>query len=268
MISQSKSEKMLLALKDYKKRYLTKNLSDLDESGTRIMINTFLTSILGYLELEEIKTEFMIKGTYADYIVQTRGKRNFLVEVKAFSIDLSDKHLRQAVNYGANEGIEWAVLTNGRQFQFYKILFEKPLSEKLVFEIDFTSDEYDVKQALELLSYFHKDAISRNSLDSLWARFAALEPVGLAGLLFSPHVVSFLKKELKTKYDTKFDDEDILEALTEVVCSEIPIEKLKIPKFRNPKKQSRPKVVSATEIPVQNSAIDSSEVVTGAGAES
>lgn len=46
MISSSKSEKMLLALKDYKKRYLTKNLSDLDESGTRIMINTFLTSIL------------------------------------------------------------------------------------------------------------------------------------------------------------------------------------------------------------------------------
>ena len=33
MISASKSEKMLLALKDYKKRYLSKNLSDLDESG-------------------------------------------------------------------------------------------------------------------------------------------------------------------------------------------------------------------------------------------
>jgi hypothetical protein len=103
MISSAKSEKMLVALKDYKKRYLTKNLVDLDESGTRIMINTFLTSILSYLELEEIKTEFMIKGTYADYIVQTGGKRHFLVEVKAYSLDLSDKHLRQAINYGANE---------------------------------------------------------------------------------------------------------------------------------------------------------------------
>ena len=69
MISSSKSDKLLAAIKDYKKRYLTKTLSDLDESGTRIMINTFLTSILGYQELEEIKTEYMIKGTYADYIV-------------------------------------------------------------------------------------------------------------------------------------------------------------------------------------------------------
>lgn len=104
MITASKSEKMLIAIKDYKKRYLAKVIGDLDESGTRIMINNFLSSILGYQELEEIKTEYMIKGTYADYIVQIGGKRHFLVEVKALSIDLSDKHLRQAVNYGANEG--------------------------------------------------------------------------------------------------------------------------------------------------------------------
>lgn len=251
MISSSKSDKMLLALKDYKKRYLTKNLSDLDESGTRIMINTFLTSILGYQELEEIKTEFMIKGTYADYIVQTGGKRHFLVEVKAFSIDLSDKHLRQAVNYGANEGIEWAVLTNGRHFQFYKILFEKPITEKLVIEVDFNSEDYDAKEALQLLTYFHRDAIVKNSLDNLWARYAALEPVGLAGLLFSPHVVSFLKKELKSKYDTKFEDDDILEALTEVVCSEIPLEKLKIPKFKRVKKKPKVKPSSSTTDAIQ-----------------
>jgi hypothetical protein len=242
MISSSKSEKMLLALKDYKKRYLTKNLTDLDESGTRIMINTFLTSILGYQELEEIKTEYMIKGTYADYIVQTGGKRHFLVEVKAFSIDLSDKHLRQAVNYGANEGIEWAVLTNGRHFQFYKIIFEKPISEKLVFEIDFNAEDFDAKKAVELLTYFYKDAVVKNSFDSLWSRFAALEPIGIAGLLFSPHVITFLKKELKAKYDTKFEDDDILEALTEVVCLEIPLEQLKIPKFKPVKKKRKVKI--------------------------
>jgi hypothetical protein len=251
MISSSKSEKMLLALKDYKKRYLTKNLSELDESGTRIMINTFLTSILGFQELEEIKTEFMIKGTYADYIVQIGGKRHFLVEVKAFSIDLSDKHLRQAVNYGANEGIEWAVLTNGRHFQFYRIIFDKPISEKLVFEIDFTSEDYDVKEALALLTYFHREAVLKNSFASLWARYAALEPVGLAGLLFSPQVVTFLKKELKAKYDTKFEDDEILEALTEVVCTEIPLDKLKIPKFKPVKKKVKVKVEKSAEGAIQ-----------------
>ncbi len=236
MISTSKSDKMLIALKDYKKRYLVKAIPDLDESGTRIMINNFLSSILGYQELEEIKTEYMIKGTYADYIVQIGGKQHFLVEVKAYSIDLSDKHLRQAINYGANEGIEWAILTNGRQFQLYKIIFEKPISEKLVFEIDFTAEDFNVKEALEQLTYLHRDAVVKKSLTDLWSRYSALNPLNIAGLLFAPHVIAFLKKELKSKYDSKFEDDEIIESLTEVVCAEIPADKLKIPRFKSKKK--------------------------------
>jgi len=255
MISASKHEKMLIALKDYKKRYLTKNIGDLDESGTRIMINTFLTSILGYQELEEIKTEFMIKGTYADYMVQIDGKRHFLVEVKAFGLELSDKHLRQAINYGANEGIEWALLTNGRQFQFYKILFEKPISERFVFEVDFTAEGFNMKEAHEELTFFHRDAVLKNSLTNLWSRYTALDPVGIAGLLFSAHVVTFLKKELKAKHDTKFEDNEIMEALTEVVCNEIPFEKLKIPKLKPAKKKEK---VSTDNAPPEKGASEAS----------
>lgn len=256
MITASKSDKMLVAIKDYKKRYLTKVMGDLDESGTRIMINNFLSSILGYQELEEIKTEYMIKGTYADYIVQIGGKRHFLVEVKALSIDLSDKHLRQAVNYGANEGIEWAILTNGRQFQVYKILFEKPISERLIFEIDFTSEEFNAKDALEDLIYFHRDAVVKKSLDDLWSRYSALDPLNIAGLLFAPHVVSFLKKELRAKYDSKFEDDEIIEALNEVVCNEIPEDKLKIPRFKSKKKKVIKKPTSDSESQTAESSSD------------
>ncbi len=241
MINANKTEKMLAAIKEYKKKYLSKNITDLDESGTRILINNFLTTILGYQELDEIKTEFMIKGTYADYMVQVAGKRHFLVEVKAYSLELSDKHLRQAVNYGANEGIEWALLTNGRQFQFYKILFEKPISERLVFSIDFNSDTFNVKEVQPMLEYFHRDAVVKNSMAILWARYTALEPAGLANLLFSPHVINFLKKELRSKYETKFEDDEIIEALTQVVCSPISPDKIKIPKVKHVVKKKEPK---------------------------
>jgi hypothetical protein len=239
MLTASKSSKLLTALKEYKKRYLNKDLGDLDESGTRIMINSFLSSVLGYQELEEIKTEYMIKGTYADYIIQIGGTRHFVIEVKAFSIDLSDKHLRQAVNYGANEGIDWAILTNGRQFQLYKIIFEKPISEKLVFEIDFSDEDFNIKDALSKFEYLHRDAVLKKSLNDLWARCSALDPLNVAGLLFSPQVVSFLKKELKRKYDSKFDDSEITESLYEIVCGEIPADQLKVPRFRAKKKRPR-----------------------------
>lgn len=238
MITKTKSDKMLAAIKDYKKRYLSKNIGELDESGTRIMLNTFLTSILGFQELEEIKTEYMIKGTYADYIVQVNGKRYFLIEVKSLSIDLSDKHLRQAINYGANEGIDWAILTNGRQFHIYKILFEKPISEKLVFQIDFLSEEFNPKEAMAQLVYLHRDAVVKKSLSHLWSKYSALEPLNIAGLLFSQQVITFLKKELKAKFNSKFEDGEVIESLSKVVCGEIPADKLKIPRFRSKKKKT------------------------------
>src|ERR1043166_409601 len=110
MLTPAKQSKLLFALKAYKKKFLDRDLAELDESGTRLMINAFLTDVLGFEPIEEIKTEYMIKGTYADYVVQLKGTRHFLVEVKALSFNLSEAHLRQAINYGANEGIEWAVL--------------------------------------------------------------------------------------------------------------------------------------------------------------
>jgi hypothetical protein len=232
MISAGKAKTMLSAIKEYRKRYLSKTLTDLDESGTRIMINAFLTSILGYKELEEIKTEYMIRGTYADYIVQIGGKRHFLVEVKAFSIDLSDKHLRQAINYGANEGIEWAILTNGRQFQIYKVLFEKPISEKLVFDIDFSLENFNAKDALEKLMYLHRDAVIKKKLNELWLRYSALEPETISSMLFAPQVLNFLKKDLKRRFKAKLSTEEVIEALEAVILLPIPLEKLRAIRFK------------------------------------
>lgn len=242
MLSPTKSRKMLTAVKDYRKKYLAKDIAELDESGTRIMINAFLNSILGYRELEEIKTEYMIKGTYADYIVQVGGQRHFLVEVKAYSLDLSDKHLRQAINYGANEGIDWAILTNGRQFQLYKILFEKPICEKLVLEIDFLADDFKAKSVQEQLVYLHRDAVLKKSLAHLWSRCTALDPLNIAGLLYSPQVLTFLRRELRRRHKARFSPNEIVETLNEVICAEIPPDLIKVPRFRTRKKKAGGKV--------------------------
>ncbi len=246
MLSATKSRKMLAAIKDYRKKYLSKDIAELDESGTRIMINAFLTSILGYRELEEVKTEYMIKGTYADYIIQIGGQRHFLVEVKAYSLDLSGKHLGQAINYGANEGIDWAILTNGRHFQLYKILFEKPICEKLVLEIDFLADDFKTRAVQEQLAYLHRDAVLKKSLNHLWSRCTALDPLNIAGLLHSPHVLNFLKRELRKRHKARFSMDEIVETLNEVICGEIPVEQIKLPRLRSKKRRCKNKAQHGT----------------------
>lgn len=210
---------MLAALKSYKRTYLDRNLNELDESGTRLMINTFLSDVLGYRPIEEIKTEYMIKGTYADYVIQINSLRHFLVEVKALSYQLSEKHLRQTVNYGANEGIEWALLTNGRNFDFYKIIFNKPIEAKKVFSFDLSTE--NLKNTCDVIKYLHKESVTKKGLKYLWNKCEALSPENIASMIYSQTSISLLKKLIKQKHGEKCSDEDIIKSLNKVLIEKI-----------------------------------------------
>lgn len=237
MLTSSKRAKMVSAIKDYRKKFLSSNIKELDESGTRILINYFLTEVLGYLSIEEVKTEYMIKGTYADYVVQTNKARHFLVEVKALSFALTDKHLRQAIEYGANEGIDWALLTNGRNFEFYRIIFGKPIEHKKVLSFDLSNAD-SLKRSIEDIEFMHKDSVAKKSLANLWNKHSALDPITLAGLMYNNSVVSFVKRELKNKYKAKFEDDEVREAIGKLISQPINLDLVKVSKSKPTKKKS------------------------------
>lgn len=206
-------------IKDYKRKYLKKEFANLDESATRIMTNSFLTEILGYQELEEIKTEYRIRSEYADYVVQLKRKKHFVVEVKSIDIDINDKHLRQSLSYAANEGIDWILLLNGRQVQLYRVNFGKPISTTLIYKLDLLDTE-DLKKAPEYLWYLTKKAVEKNELDDFWKRTNALQPENLAKLLYSEQIVKRLRNDLKAETGIYFQLEDVAKSLSEVIsCS-------------------------------------------------
>lgn len=72
-----------------------------------------MSEVFGYDKYAEITSEYTIKGTYCDLAIKLEGKLQMLVEVKAIGLDLKDAHLKQAVDYAANQGVEWVILTNG-----------------------------------------------------------------------------------------------------------------------------------------------------------
>lgn len=252
MLTPAKFQKLQNGIKAYCKSYLHGRVTELDESGTRLMVNSFLTDVLGFIPIEEVKTEYMIRGTYADYVIQQGGKRRFLVEVKALSLDLSEKHLRQAVNYGANEGIEWALLTNGRCFDLYRILFGKPIDSRRVFSLDLTKPEH-LKVAAGLLQFVQRDGLASMGLELLWNKTQALDPKCIAGLLYSPQVVGFLKRTLKDKYKGKFTEEDVEAALSRLIVHAIPLEDVKpnrAKKERAKRKATVDLLVAAAEVAI------------------
>lgn len=237
-LTASKKRQLLSALKRYRKKYLVGKYSELDESATRLMINSFLTDVLGFATLDEVKTEYMIRGTYADYIVQLKGKRYFIVEVKSTGLDLLPKHLRQAVNYAANEGIDWALLTNARRFEFYRILFTKPINSCQIFSVDL-ADEGQLRVAADSLQYLTRPLLTHKGLENLWHKYSALEPTNLSKLFFSKPILNYIRKELRRSHKIQFDPEEIKNAITTVIEEEVTAAKPRV-KHKHRKKARAP----------------------------
>ncbi len=117
-----KFQRVLVAAKD----------RDINESDTVVIVTDILADLFCFEKYSEITTEFVIRGTYCDLAVKVDESVQYLIEVKAIGLNLNDNHVRQAVGYGAQHGIQWVVLTNGVNWQIFRIRFERPVSHELL----------------------------------------------------------------------------------------------------------------------------------------
>lgn len=239
MATDKQLTKLKERIKNYRKKYLKKEFFTSDESSTRIMTNSFLTDVLGYQELVEIKTEYRIKAEYADYVIQLKRKKHFVVEVKSIEIDINDKHLRQSLSYAANEGIDWILLINGRQIQLYRVNFGKPISTTLIYKLDLMNAE-DIKKCPDLLWHLTKVAVERGELETFWKKSSALDPVNLAKLLYSEEIVKRLRADLKDQTGIFFQIDDVAQSLAHIIAEKVEFPK---PRLRVKKKAIKPEVI-------------------------
>lgn len=223
MATEHQVKQLEKSLREYRKKYLTRKQNlELDESATRLMVNYFLTDVLGYVELDDIKTEYNIRGEYADYVIQLARKKHIVIEVKSIQLDLNDRHLRQSLSYAANEGIDWILLFNGRQIRLYRVLFGKPISHHAVFEYDL-ADLSLMKKASEDIVHLRKKSVEKGDLNSYWKRFDALTPASLVKTIYSEDVIRAIRLKLKKNSGISFDQTGVLDAVHELVirgCSD------------------------------------------------
>ena len=235
LLTSIQKTKFVGSLKAYKSKYLRKKFFETDESGTRIMVISFLTEVLWYEELEEIKTEYAIRGTYADYVIQLEKKQKMVIEVKAIQLELNENHIRQALGYAANEWVDWVLLTNAKRFVLYRVIFWKPIDFKKVFDHDLM-DAKSLEKSIDHLELITKKCFSTWCLDDYWQRFQAIEPVNLYEHLYRIEIIRSLRKILKQEKWLLFSEEDILESVYNVV-----IRKIESPQPRKPKEAKQKK---------------------------
>lgn len=220
MATVHQREKLEQNLRAYRKKWLGKSKGkSLNEADTRICVNDFLTEVLGYEMHEEIKTEYAIRGQYADYVIQLKRKKQFVVEVKAMEIDLNAKHLLQATHYAADEGIDWVLLTNGMNLELHRILFSKPISDVQIFKFDL-SDLSQIEKASDAIVNLTKRAVEKGELEEYWKRFDALTPVKLTKTLYTEEIVGAIRRKIKKDSGMNFDQADVVDALHGlIVCA-------------------------------------------------
>ena len=204
--------------KKYQKILSDAKSRDVSESDTVVIIMEILSEVLGYNKFSEITTEYAIRNTYVDLAVKVSEDIRFLIEAKAIGVNLNDAHVKQAIDYGANHGIEWVILTNGIVWRVYKIHFKQPIEKTLISEIDILSDSTKNESVVECFGILSKEGFSKNSISAYFQQQQATSRFSLAALLLSEPVLTCLKREVKkVAPKLKVDNQELKSALKEEV---------------------------------------------------
>ncbi len=147
---------------------------DINESDTVVIITDILNELFGFDKYSEITSEYAIKKTYCDLAIKVDGKLRFLIEAKAIGLELKDDYIRQAIDYGANAGVDWVILTNGHIWKVYKISFAKPIEKEMVYEIDLLNLSYKKQSDLDMLYCISKEGLGKSVLEEYHLQKQAL----------------------------------------------------------------------------------------------
>lgn len=222
-ITQKIQSRISEGLKRFQPIVESAKIRDVSESDTVVMLTGILSEILGYDKYLDITTELAIRGTYCDLALKIDGKLSLLIEAKAIGIELKEPHVKQVVDYAANKGIEWVILTNSVNWRIYKVVFSKPIQNILVCDIDFLKLRPKANQDIEQLFLLSKEAVSKSSLDDYFTQKQATNRFMIGNLLCEESILNTLKKELKQIYpDIKVTNDEIKTVLTtDVIKREI-----------------------------------------------
>jgi predicted type IV restriction endonuclease len=188
---------------------------DANESDTVTVITDILQDVFGYDKYSDITSEYAIRGTYCDLaILDDHKKIRFLVEVKAVSVALNDSHIKQALDYGANAGVNWVILTNAETWMLYKIKFGKPIDKVLIAEFSLLTINPKADKELESLFVISKDGQEKSIIDDFYSSIQVKNKFTIGCLLNSPEVYTLIRRTMRKLFDdVKISEQEIADIM-------------------------------------------------------
>ncbi len=209
-------ERLIKTVGRFQRILVEARVRDINEADTVKIVVDILSEVFGYDKYLEITSEFAIKGTYCDLVIKTKErtkeKIQYLVECKAIGLNLKEQHIKQAVDYGAHQGVQWIVLTNGIMWEVYRIRFEKPIKYDIVHSINFLELHPKKKEDQETLFL-----LCRKGLDTKFEHYERIQFVNrfvISAIVLNDSVVNVIRRELKKMSSgLKVDNSEIVKIL-------------------------------------------------------
>lgn len=214
-IAKKTQDRLVVGLKKYQPIVRKLAERDISEADTVTVIKDMLTDIFGYDKYAELTSEQQIRGTFCDLAIRVEGKIHYLAEVKSAGTTLNETHLRQAVNYGAHQGIEWIILTNAIVWKVYRIKFGQPIDWEEVYCFDMGALSARSQDDLAKVFMLCRESISTDALQAYHKQAQILNRYVLAELLQGDAIVGMLRKEVRRLFDgMKVSDDELRIHLT------------------------------------------------------
>lgn len=217
-ISKKVQDRFATTLKNFQTIAVSHKARDVSEADTVTLVKDMLSDVFGYDKYQELTSEQQIRGTFCDLAVKIDAKIKYLIEVKAAGIDLNNSHLRQAINYGAHQGIEWVVLTNALDWRLYRIKFGQPVDFEEVTSFNITNFNLKNEEDQKRLFLLCREGVSADAMDEYHQHAQLVNKFTVAQIVLMDSVVSVIRREMRRLFpDVKIDCESISDILTNEV---------------------------------------------------
>ena len=191
---------------------------DINESDTVEILTDILEVVFGYDKYVELTSEFAIRGRYCDIAVKIDGNIQFIMEAKAVGRDLKEKHTRQAIDYAANHGVQWVILTNGIEWRLYRLRFERPINYDLVHSFDFLTVNPKRQQHQEQLFLLSREGLEKDAREEFYEKVKIVNCFIIGNLILAEPILKVVKRELREMSEgVKVD----LQEVEKIVRSEV-----------------------------------------------
>ena len=196
-IPKSVTDRLAKETRRFQRILKTAKDRDINESDTVVIITDMLSTVFGFDKYAEITSEYAIRGTFCDLAVKVDGNVKYLIEVKAIGLDLKETHLRQAVGYGVQHGIQWVVLTNGIVWELYRIKFERPVDYDLLCTFNILEMNARKKEDQDILFLLCKEGLSKDVIEEYHEHIKSVNKYVIGAILQADVGLKLLRRELR-----------------------------------------------------------------------